>query len=276
MPRGAWRGSGSRPCRCRPTRRSGAARREPSHGRSRTSSTKMVGASSPAGTAVVIMNDVTPEPLPKCLSPRDAVARAGDGAVAASSGSASDLVRAMSPPLPGSDVIVPHCSPVGGAWRRRPRAARSTPSRLGSGWASQKASTAGCIDGDERHRRVGRAPASAAPRRSAASSRRRSATGPPPSSGTATSRKPGVVEPVEVVRRRGARRAWRSARVRSPLAGDDVDLTRQARPRHVHLTRPPSRSLCRRRPATSAATTAAAADERHRDARCQSRTTCCR
>ena len=42
---------------------------EPSHGRSRTSSTKMVGASSPAGTAVVTMNDVTPEPLPKCLSP---------------------------------------------------------------------------------------------------------------------------------------------------------------------------------------------------------------
>ena len=42
---------------------------EPSHGRSRTSSMKRVGASSPSGTAVVIMNAVTPEPLPKCLSP---------------------------------------------------------------------------------------------------------------------------------------------------------------------------------------------------------------
>ena len=42
---------------------------DPSNGRSRKSRTKTVGASSPLGTAVVIMNDVTPEPLPKCLSP---------------------------------------------------------------------------------------------------------------------------------------------------------------------------------------------------------------
>ena len=41
----------------------------PSHGRSRASMTNSVGLSSPAGTAVVIMNDVIPEPLPKCLSP---------------------------------------------------------------------------------------------------------------------------------------------------------------------------------------------------------------
>ena len=42
---------------------------DPSNGRFRKSRTKIVGASSPLGTAVVIMNDVTPEPLPKCLSP---------------------------------------------------------------------------------------------------------------------------------------------------------------------------------------------------------------
>ena len=42
---------------------------DPSHGRSRTSRTNSVGPSSPSGTAVVIMYDVTPEPLPKCLSP---------------------------------------------------------------------------------------------------------------------------------------------------------------------------------------------------------------
>ena len=41
----------------------------PSHGRSRTSRANSAGASSPSATAVVIMNDVTPEPLPKCLSP---------------------------------------------------------------------------------------------------------------------------------------------------------------------------------------------------------------
>ena len=41
----------------------------PSHGRSRTSSTKIVGSDSPSGIAVVIIRSVIPNPLPKCLSP---------------------------------------------------------------------------------------------------------------------------------------------------------------------------------------------------------------
>ena len=41
----------------------------PSQGRSRTSSTKIVGSASPSGSAVVIIRSVMPEPLPKCLSP---------------------------------------------------------------------------------------------------------------------------------------------------------------------------------------------------------------
>ena len=41
----------------------------PSHGRSRTSRANNAGSSSPSATAVVSMNDVTPDPLPKCLSP---------------------------------------------------------------------------------------------------------------------------------------------------------------------------------------------------------------
>ena len=51
----------------------------------------------------------------------------------------------MSPPLPGSDVIVPHCSPASAlaktAWR-----CASQSGCDGSGLASQNAITAGCID----------------------------------------------------------------------------------------------------------------------------------
>jgi hypothetical protein len=46
----------------------------PSHGRSRTSNANNVGASSPSGTALVIIRSAMPEPLPKCLSPLTAYA----------------------------------------------------------------------------------------------------------------------------------------------------------------------------------------------------------
>ncbi len=67
--RAAWRGSASLPSPCRPTRRSSVRPALPSHGRSRTSSTKTVGSDSPSGIAVVIIRSVIPNPLPKCLSP---------------------------------------------------------------------------------------------------------------------------------------------------------------------------------------------------------------
>ena len=59
-------------------------------------------------------------------------------------GEAVARVRLMSPPLPGSDVMVPHCSPAAAlantAWR-----CSSQSGCDGSGDASQNATTAGCM-----------------------------------------------------------------------------------------------------------------------------------
>jgi len=74
--------------------------RVPSHGTSRTSRKNQSG-SSPGGRAEVIMNEVTPDPLPKCFLPVRRQAPSGARSAAAT-------VRATSPPLPGSEVIVPN------------------------------------------------------------------------------------------------------------------------------------------------------------------------
>jgi hypothetical protein len=51
----------------------------------------------------------------------------------------------MSPPLPGSEVMVPHWSPAAALANTASRCA-SHSGFDGSGLASQNASTAGCID----------------------------------------------------------------------------------------------------------------------------------
>jgi hypothetical protein len=60
--------------------------------------------SSPSGRAVVTIHVVTPRPLPKCFEP----------VISQPSPSRTAAVRdrVMSPPLPGSEVIVPHQSPA--------------------------------------------------------------------------------------------------------------------------------------------------------------------
>ena len=116
----------------------------PSHGRSRTSNTKNIGSVSPSGTAVVIMRSVMPMPLPKCLSPVTAYVAPGR-LDSAAHGVATERVRAMSPPLPGSEVIVPHCSPAI-ALANTARRCSSQAGCDGSGLASQNAMTDGCID----------------------------------------------------------------------------------------------------------------------------------
>ena len=54
------------------------------------------------------------------------------------------LVRAMSPPLPGSDVMVPHCSPAA-ALAKTARRCSSHAGWAASGLASQKFRTEGCM-----------------------------------------------------------------------------------------------------------------------------------
>jgi hypothetical protein len=78
--------------------------RDPSQGTSRTSSRNQSGFGSPSGRAVVTMNEVMPDPLPKCLRPDTRQPPSG-------AGSAVAAVRATSPPLPGSEVIVPNQHP---------------------------------------------------------------------------------------------------------------------------------------------------------------------
>lgn len=50
------------------------------------------------------MNDVTPDPLPKCFLPETRQPPSGPASAAAT-------VRATSPPLPGSEVMVPNQDP---------------------------------------------------------------------------------------------------------------------------------------------------------------------
>ena len=96
----------------------------PSHGRPRTSSANIAGSSSPSGIAVVTIRSAMPEPLPKCLSPETAYGRPSMKPVSPV-GLAVAFVRPMSPPLPGSEVIVPHWSPA------------SAVSKTARRWASQ-------------------------------------------------------------------------------------------------------------------------------------------
>ena len=89
---------------------------------------------------MVIIKEVTPDPLPMCLSPlthqrpsrsRTAVAR----------------VAMTSPPPPGSDEMVPNHSPAFAADRTRWRCSRQASGSAGdsSGSSSHIASTVGCI-----------------------------------------------------------------------------------------------------------------------------------
>ena len=161
---------------------------DPSHGRSRTSRTNSVGPSSPSGTAVVIMYEVTPEPLPKCLSPVIWYVAPGNGPSPSPSGCAPALVRRMSPPLPGSDVIVPHCSPAAAVANAAVRCCvhLDCPS---SGRASQKPRTAACIEAT----RATEGSAAASVRSTSQIGRVLAPTlrhRPPMSSGTATRRNP--------------------------------------------------------------------------------------
>ena len=118
----------------------------------------------------------------------------------------------MSPPLPGSDVIVPHWGRRR-RWRRSRRTAPSMPACSGAGRASQNPITDGCIEAT-----------SATDGSAAASVRSRAQIGPvvsatlrhspPRASGTATSRKPA---PASRAKSSGSRprlacRAGRSAR----------------------------------------------------------------
>jgi hypothetical protein len=87
------------------------------------------------------MNDVMPDPLPKCFCPERSQ-------VPSSPGLAVALVLATSPPLPGSEVIVPNHAPL---LARAVTDARcwSQAAPYGSGAfsvASQYDSTAGCIE----------------------------------------------------------------------------------------------------------------------------------
>ena len=61
-----------------------------------------------------------------------------------SNGDAVERVRLMSPPLPGSEVIVPHCSPATALAKTACRCS-SHSGWEASGLASQKAITEGCM-----------------------------------------------------------------------------------------------------------------------------------
>ena len=102
-------------------------------------------------------------------------------------------------------------------------------SRLGSGLASQKASTAGCIEATS----ATDGSAAASVRNTSQIGRVVSATlrhSPPPSSGTATSRNPASFSRAKSAGIEVAPRLALGA-LRPPLAGDRLDLPRQVRPR---------------------------------------------
>ena len=86
------------------------------------------------------MNDVMPVPLPKCFWP---VRRQPSP-----SRRATAFERLTSPPLPGSDVIVPHQAPLSTVSNTSARCfVQAAVSGSGtSGMAKKKASTAGCIE----------------------------------------------------------------------------------------------------------------------------------
>ena len=122
-----------------------AARRVPSHGRSRTSSTKIVGSSSPSGDGRRDHAVGDARAAAEVLVAGDAVRRPGEERLSPSMGVGHRPGPAMSPPLPGSEVIVPHCSPASGAGEHGLAAAPPSAAGPASGLASQKPMTAGCI-----------------------------------------------------------------------------------------------------------------------------------
>jgi len=95
-----------------------------------------VGLSSPSTTAVVIIRSAIPEPLPKCLAPDTRWGLPSRNGSRSGSGTATAFVLAMSPPLPGSEVMVPHWRPSAAAAKTAERWACQTGS-VGSGEASQ-------------------------------------------------------------------------------------------------------------------------------------------
>ena len=99
----------------------------PSHGRSRTSRTKSVGCVLAVGDRGRDHERRDARAAAEVLVAADAVGGAGQRHRRTDpSGVACALVRRMSPPLPGSEVIVPHCAPSA-AVAKTACAVRSTP-----------------------------------------------------------------------------------------------------------------------------------------------------
>ena len=128
----------------------------------------------------------------------------------ASLGVAVALVRPMSPPLPGSDVIVPHCSPAAAlaktAWRCASHAGCD-----GSGLSSQYADNRWVHRRHESDRGIGRSPAAARRSQTVRADEAVSRQSPPMSSGTTASRNPASRNASKSARSR-CRRACRSLR----------------------------------------------------------------
>ena len=152
-----------------------------------------------------------PNPLPKCLSPVEDVALAGDRAPAPAPGSARRLRTHDVAAAPGSEVIVPHWRPSAADANAARRCSCHAPSSSPS-LASQIAQHRGM------HREHAARPTH--PRRRGAATRRTSARvdaatdshRPPCSTGTAARRKPDVGRSASKSSRSRCRRAWRSAR----------------------------------------------------------------
>ena len=97
-----------------------------------------IGVVSPSGTATVIMKEVTPDPLPICLSPvRRQAPSLPFSAVA--------RVAIRSPPPPGSDEMVPNQCPAFAAVSTRSRCSRQAFGSTGgsTGSSSHRASRVG-------------------------------------------------------------------------------------------------------------------------------------
>ena len=172
------------------------------------SSTNIRGSSSPSGRAVVTIRCAMPEPLPKCLSPVSSYVRPTRNG-SPSTADAVDLVRLMSPPLPGSDVMVPHCSPAA-ALANTARRCSSQAGCAPSGLSSQNDTTDGCI-ADTRATAGSAEPSSRNVSQIGRADTAASRHNPPSSSGTTPSRKP-ASRSASKSRCSRWRRVWRSAR----------------------------------------------------------------
>ena len=90
------------------------------------------------------MNEVIPEPLPKCFWPETRYSPSDEPRRAMA------FVLAVSPPLPGSDMMVPHQCPSHAVWNTHRRCCSQT-SAYGAGASravsqSPERMTAGCIE----------------------------------------------------------------------------------------------------------------------------------